>query len=89
MEKMIDKTEKIKELIQKGFDIELLAFELDIPIEQLKNIKKSDIVCCYCPAPVLAQDVWQRICGMRKTAVRDSRQYIRKTPCGRYSPERS
>lgn len=38
---MIDKTEKIKELIQKGFDIELLAFELDIPIEQLKNIKKS------------------------------------------------
>ena len=39
--KMIDKTEKIKELIQKGFDIELLAFELDIPIEQLKNIKKS------------------------------------------------
>lgn len=38
---MIDKTEKIKELIQKGFDIELLAFELDIPIEHLKDIKKS------------------------------------------------
>ena len=38
---MIDKTEKIKELIQKGFDLELLAFELDIPIEHLKDIKKS------------------------------------------------
>ena len=38
---MLDKTEKIKELIQKGFDLELLAFELDIPIEHLKDIKKS------------------------------------------------
>lgn len=38
---MIDKTEKIKELIQKGFDLELLAFELDIPIEHLKDIKIS------------------------------------------------
>ena len=55
----------------------------------VKDLKKADIGCCYCPAPVLAQDVWQRICGMRKTAVRDSRQYIRKTPCGKYSPERS
>ena len=29
---MIDKTEKIKDLIQKFFDLELLAFELYITI---------------------------------------------------------
>ena len=31
--------EEIKGLIQKGFDLKLIAFELDIPIEQIRQLK--------------------------------------------------
>ena len=35
-----DKKE-IKKLIEMGFDLELLSFELDVPIEELKQYKKE------------------------------------------------
>ena len=36
----INETEEIIRLIHKGFDLELLSFELDVPIEQLQEYKK-------------------------------------------------
>lgn len=33
--------EEIKELIQSGFDLELIAFELDIPLEYITQLKKE------------------------------------------------
>lgn len=36
----LNETEEIIRLIHKGFDLELLAFELDVPIEQLQEDKK-------------------------------------------------
>jgi len=33
--------EEIKKLIEKGFDIELISFELDVPIEQLRQWEKE------------------------------------------------
>lgn len=36
----LDETEEIIRLIHNGFDLELLSFELDVPIEQLKEYKK-------------------------------------------------
>lgn len=36
----INETEEIIRLIHKGFDLELLSFELDVPIEQLEEDKK-------------------------------------------------
>ena len=30
------KKEEIERIIKKGFDLELISFELDIPIEELK-----------------------------------------------------
>ena len=30
---------EVKNLIKKGFDLELISFELDIPIEELKPIE--------------------------------------------------
>lgn len=36
----INETEEIIRLIHKGFDLELLSFELDVPIEQLQEHKK-------------------------------------------------
>ena len=48
------KEKQIKELIRKGFDLELISFELDIPIEEirkykleLKNVGKDDSVRSY------------------------------------------
>lgn len=35
-----NKEKEIKNLIKKGFDLELLSFELDVPIEQLQEYKK-------------------------------------------------
>lgn len=37
--KIMIKQKEIKELIQSGFDLELISFELDIPIEQLRQYK--------------------------------------------------
>ena len=34
-----DSIEKIKRLIKNGFDIELISFELDIPIEEIRQLK--------------------------------------------------
>ena len=31
--------EEIKKLIKSGFDLELISFELDVPIEQVKQCK--------------------------------------------------
>ena len=49
-----NKVKEIKNLIRKGFDLELLSFELDIPIEEirkykleLKNVGKDDSVRSY------------------------------------------
>ena len=49
-----NKEKEIKNLIKKGFDLELLSFELDIPIEEirkykleLKNVGKDDSVRSY------------------------------------------
>ena len=49
-----NKEKEIKNLIRKGFDLELLSFELDIPIEEirkykleLKNVGKDDSVRSY------------------------------------------
>ena len=36
----LNETEEIIRLIHKGFDLELLSFELDVPIEQLEEDKK-------------------------------------------------
>lgn len=36
-----NRLEKIKELIKRGFDLELLSFELDIPIEDIKDCKEQ------------------------------------------------
>ena len=36
----LNETEEIIRLIHKGFDIELLSFELELPIEQLQELKK-------------------------------------------------
>ena len=36
----LNETEEIIRLIHKGFDLELLSFELDVPIEQLQEDKK-------------------------------------------------
>ena len=36
----LNETEEIIRLIYNGFDIELLSFELDIPIEKLQEYKK-------------------------------------------------
>lgn len=36
----LDETEEIIRLIHNGFDLELLSFELDVPIEQLQEYKK-------------------------------------------------
>ena len=36
----LNETEEIIRLIHKGFDLELLSFELDVPIEQLEEYKK-------------------------------------------------
>ena len=36
----VNETEEIIRLIHKGFDLELLSFELDVPIEQLQEHKK-------------------------------------------------
>ena len=33
--------ERIKKLIRKGFDLELISFELDIPMEKLQEGKKQ------------------------------------------------
>lgn len=33
------KKEEIERIIKKGFDLELISFELDIPIEELKPIE--------------------------------------------------
>ena len=38
---MIEHVEEIKKLIQDGFDIELISFELDIPIKELRQLKKE------------------------------------------------
>ena len=38
---MQNEIEEIKRLINLGFDLELLSFELDIPIEQLQECKRS------------------------------------------------
>ena len=35
----IMESNEIKELIKKGFDLELISFELDIPIEEVKQLK--------------------------------------------------
>lgn len=35
----IMESNEIKELIKKGFDLELISFELDIPIEEVKRLK--------------------------------------------------
>ena len=49
-----NKEKEIKNLIRKGFDLELISFELDIPIEEirkykleLKNVGKDDSVRSY------------------------------------------
>lgn len=49
-----DKVKEIKHLIRKGFDLELLSFELDIPIEEIRQYKlelesvgKDDSVRAY------------------------------------------
>ena len=34
---MQNNKEEIKKLIEMGFDLELLSFELDVPIEELKQ----------------------------------------------------
>ena len=34
-----NKVKEIKNLIRKGFDLELLSFELDIPIEEIRKYK--------------------------------------------------
>ena len=31
----------IKKLIQKGFDLELISFELDIPLEEIKEFQQE------------------------------------------------
>lgn len=36
----LNETEEIIRLIYNGFDLELLSFELDIPIEKLQEYKK-------------------------------------------------
>ena len=36
----LNETEEIIRLIHNGFDLELLSFELDVPIEQLQEYKK-------------------------------------------------
>lgn len=38
---MIKQKEQIKKLIQHGFDLELISFELGIPIEEIKECKKE------------------------------------------------
>lgn len=35
------KIDEIKKLIENGFDEELIALELDIPLEQVLNCKKK------------------------------------------------
>ena len=49
-----NKVKEIKNLIRKGFDLELLSFELDIPIEEIRQYKlelesvgKDDSVSVY------------------------------------------
>ena len=39
---MMEENQKkeIKRLIQKGFNMELISFELDIPIEQVRQFQK-------------------------------------------------
>ena len=43
MDSMIkdNEVDEIKELIQSGFDLELISFELDIPLEDIKQIKQK------------------------------------------------
>ena len=38
---MKNNKEEIKKLIEMGFNLELLSFELDVPIEELKQYKKE------------------------------------------------
>ena len=34
-------SEEVKQLIESGFELELISFELDIPIQELKQLKKE------------------------------------------------
>ena len=36
-----DTENEIKKLIKAGFDLELISFELDIPVEELKHIQEE------------------------------------------------
>ena len=37
-------SEEVKQLIESGFELELISFELDIPIQELKQFKKVCLI---------------------------------------------
>lgn len=79
----LNEIEEVKKLIKNGFDLELISFELDIPIEEIKQckmeletIKKSNLTKTYSAKEIIDSENKQAHSKMQQMRERYKKLYF-------------